>query len=123
MQKYANLVDLEKCCRTHIYLQNLASIQPRMSLVKFARSPCTDRPGLLPDAKDDSDDGSVSSFGMSDRGDAVSRLSFGNRVRMSGFLANDFNFCEMFECRAVQTCVNLLELISKYVAILFLKTF
>ena len=26
-------------------MQNLASIQPRTSLVKFARSPCTDRPG------------------------------------------------------------------------------
>ena len=28
-----------------IYLQNLASIQPSPSLVKFARSPRTDRPG------------------------------------------------------------------------------
>ena len=31
---------------TSIYLQNLASIQPRTSFVKFARSPCTDPPGL-----------------------------------------------------------------------------
>ena len=31
---------------TSIYLQNLASMQPRTSLVKFARSPCTDRPGF-----------------------------------------------------------------------------
>ena len=31
---------------TRIYLQNLASIQPRTSLVKFARSPRTDRPGF-----------------------------------------------------------------------------
>ena len=30
---------------TSIYLQNLASIQPRTSLVKFARSPRTDPPG------------------------------------------------------------------------------
>ena len=30
---------------TSIYLQNVASIQPRTSLVKFARSPCTDPPG------------------------------------------------------------------------------
>ena len=28
MQKYTNLVELEKCCQTHIYLQNVASIQP-----------------------------------------------------------------------------------------------
>ena len=31
---------------TSIYLQHLPSIQPRTSLVKFARSPCTDPPGL-----------------------------------------------------------------------------
>ena len=30
---------------TSIYLQNLASIKPRTSLVKFARSPRTDPPG------------------------------------------------------------------------------
>ena len=35
MQKYANLVDLEKCCQTHIYLQNLVSIQPRTSPPKI----------------------------------------------------------------------------------------
>ena len=34
--KYANLVELEKCCQTHIFLQNLASIQPRTSPLKFA---------------------------------------------------------------------------------------
>ena len=32
---------------TRIYLQNLASIQPRTSLVKFARSLRTDPPGLI----------------------------------------------------------------------------
>ena len=31
MQKYANLVELEKCCRTHIFLQNFVLIQPRTS--------------------------------------------------------------------------------------------
>ena len=31
---------------TSIYLQNLASIQPRTSRVKFARSPRTDLPGV-----------------------------------------------------------------------------
>ena len=31
-----------------MYLQNLASIEPRTSLVKFARSPRTDPPGGCP---------------------------------------------------------------------------
>ena len=35
VQKDVNLVDLEKCCKINIYLQNLASIQPRTSLSKF----------------------------------------------------------------------------------------
>ena len=39
-------VDLGESFPTHIYLQNLASIQPRTSLVKFARSPRTDPPGF-----------------------------------------------------------------------------
>ena len=36
MQKHVNLVDLAKSFPTSIYLQNLASIQKRTSLVKFA---------------------------------------------------------------------------------------
>ena len=35
VQKHANLVDLVKSFPTNIYLQNLASIQPRTSLLKF----------------------------------------------------------------------------------------
>ena len=35
MQKHVNLVDLVKSFPTNIYLQNLASIQKRTSLVKF----------------------------------------------------------------------------------------
>ena len=35
MQKHVNLVDLVKSFPTNIYLQNLASIQPRTSPVKF----------------------------------------------------------------------------------------
>ena len=35
VQKYDNLVDLEKCFPKSIYLQKLASIQPRTSLSKF----------------------------------------------------------------------------------------
>ena len=31
VQKYANLVELEKCCETHIFLQNFVLIQPRTS--------------------------------------------------------------------------------------------
>ena len=39
MQKCANLVDSElKCCQAHIYLQNLASIQPRTSPPKASAS-------------------------------------------------------------------------------------
>ena len=35
VQKYANLVELEKCCRTHIFLQNFVLIQPRTSPPKI----------------------------------------------------------------------------------------
>ena len=44
--KGVHCVDLGESFPTHIYLQKLASIQPRTSLVKFARSPRTDPPGL-----------------------------------------------------------------------------
>ena len=46
MQKHVNLVDLVKSFPTNMYLQKSASIQPRTSLVKFARSPRADPPGL-----------------------------------------------------------------------------
>ena len=36
MQKYAHLVELEKCCQTNIFLQNFVLIQPRTSPPKFA---------------------------------------------------------------------------------------
>ena len=36
MQKHVNLVDLVKSFPTNIYLQNLASIQPRTRPIKFA---------------------------------------------------------------------------------------
>ena len=36
--KGVHCVDLGESFQTHIFLQNLASIQPRTSLVKFARS-------------------------------------------------------------------------------------
>ena len=35
MQKCANLVELEKCCQTHIFLQNFDLIQPRTSPPKI----------------------------------------------------------------------------------------
>ena len=41
MQKHANLVELEKCCQTHIFLQNFVLIQPRTSppkIYKFLQS-------------------------------------------------------------------------------------
>ena len=34
VQKYANLVELEKCCQTHIFLQHFVLIQPRTSPTK-----------------------------------------------------------------------------------------
>ena len=40
--KGVHCVDLGESFQTSIYLQNLASTQPRTSLVKFARSPRTD---------------------------------------------------------------------------------
>ena len=47
MQKYANLVEIEKCCQTHIFLQNFVSIQPRTSPVKFAASQSLRRPAQV----------------------------------------------------------------------------
>ena len=35
MQKDANLVEVEKCCQTHIFLQNFVFIQPRTSPPKI----------------------------------------------------------------------------------------
>ena len=37
VQKYANLVELEKCCQTHIFLQNFVLIQPRTSPLKICK--------------------------------------------------------------------------------------
>ena len=37
MQKDANLVELEKCCQTHISLQNFVLIQPRTSPPKICK--------------------------------------------------------------------------------------
>ena len=44
--KGVHCVDLAESFPTSIYSQTSASIQPRTSPVKFARSPCTDPPGL-----------------------------------------------------------------------------
>ena len=38
MQKCAHLVELEKCCQTHIFLQNFVLIQPRTSPPKICQS-------------------------------------------------------------------------------------
>ena len=37
MQKYANLVELEKCCQTHIFLKIFVLIQPRTSPLKIRK--------------------------------------------------------------------------------------
>ena len=34
---HSNLVELEKCCRTHIFLQNFVLIQPRTSPLKICK--------------------------------------------------------------------------------------
>ena len=46
-----------------VYLQNVASIQPRTSLVKFARSPRTDPPGLAYRA-----DAGIDAWGIDQKG-------------------------------------------------------
>ena len=48
MQKRVNLVDLVKSFQTTIYLQNSASIQPRTSLSKFAKTSPKARKNLGP---------------------------------------------------------------------------
>ena len=58
--KGVHFVDLGESFPTSIYLQNLASIQPRRSLVKFARSPCKDRPGGASEAGPDGSSRTVS---------------------------------------------------------------
>ena len=44
VQKCANLVELEKCCQTHIFLQNFVLIQPKTSniLPKFCQPTLSD---------------------------------------------------------------------------------
>ena len=37
VQKDANLVELEKCCQTHIFLQNIVLIQPRTTPPKICK--------------------------------------------------------------------------------------
>ena len=37
VQNYANLVELEKCCQTHIFLQNFVLIQPRTNPPKICK--------------------------------------------------------------------------------------
>ena len=48
VQKCAHLVEREKCCQTHIFLQNFDLIQPRTSPANFARSSGAGRPPSHP---------------------------------------------------------------------------
>ena len=41
VQRFVNLVDLEECCRTTVYLQTSVSIQPRRSPPKIITKDCT----------------------------------------------------------------------------------
>ena len=50
--KGVHCVDLGESFPTHIYLQKSASIQPRTSPVKFARSPCRDAARRPPSGSD-----------------------------------------------------------------------
>ena len=50
--KGVHCVDLGESFPTSIYLQKSASIQPRTSPYKFARSPRTDPPGVLHESAD-----------------------------------------------------------------------
>ena len=38
VQKNASIVELEKCCQTHIFLQNFVLIQPRTSPLKICKN-------------------------------------------------------------------------------------
>ena len=46
--KGVHCVDLGESFQTHIYLQNVASIKPRTSPVKFARSLAVQQPSQVP---------------------------------------------------------------------------
>ena len=54
-----NLVDFEKCCQTHIFLQKSVPIQPKTSniLPKFCRSAVVSPTGDLDERSDDEDFG------------------------------------------------------------------
>ena len=75
-------VDLGESFHMSIYLQNLTSIQPRTSLLKFARSPCTDPPGKTgmaePDKSREQGKRMTELFGMFREGKhaALVRLAF-----------------------------------------------
>ena len=43
LQKYANVVELEKCCKMHIWVQKSASIQLQTSSLKFTVQPAVQR--------------------------------------------------------------------------------
>ena len=44
MQRNANLVDLEKCCKMRLFSLSQLSIQPRTSPLKFGSQPASDSP-------------------------------------------------------------------------------
>ena len=76
--KGVDCVDLGESFPTSIYLQNLASIQPRTSLVKFARSPRTDPPGGSSDAGGSGGSASAASASLS-----VSYVAESGRLRLT----------------------------------------
>ena len=76
MQKHVNLVDLVKSFPTNIYLQNLASIQPRTSPIKFAH------------LAEKSENGSIANLSTKVRGDRRSHAEdFREHLLGNGFHA------------------------------------
>ena len=96
MQKCAHLVDLEKCCQTHVLLQNFVSIQPRTSLVKFAASP----PWKMAARKKRARSGRAP-------GDQLELLQPA-RPHPGGCLATRWNICTK-RCKSVQILKNIFK--------------
>ena len=46
VQRNANLVDLEKCCKMRLFALSQLTIQPRTSPLKFGSQPASDPPGV-----------------------------------------------------------------------------
>ena len=106
-----HFVDLGESFATSICLQNLASIQPRTILVKFARFPRTDRPGFSGNiAEAPENDFEAGRFlralgGTDDQGGGLWYSRFGGRYPPN----NDFFFAE-FQRKMIGKICNFLQI-------------